>query len=128
VVTFQDILNAFNEYKKHECKQTWDALWLASNQRMTELVCIELSKRHVCKDERSGIIDDAVSKIMERFKGANFADIPWIESRFMLEKKSVLTIQTWSVKKASRLVDMEEYSNILSVNILQIPCKKDDFF
>ena len=81
MVTFQDILNAFNEYKQHECKQTKDTLWLLTDEIVGVLVKYEIKGRRIDDDDLHDTIQDTTTTLMERFLLAHFADIPWIESR-----------------------------------------------
>jgi hypothetical protein len=126
VVTFQDILSAFGKYKVDGSKASWDALWLKSNTLMTALLTKELCKRGVCKDDREAITTDAVSNIMAMFKQAHFADIAWVESRFSIQRKAALKVNTWATKKAAIVFSISDSTTPI-VNILQKPCQPCDF-
>lgn len=125
MVTFQDIFTAFNGYKKEPSKKNWDGLWLLSNDCMTALIRSSFKGRGVNGDDLSGIVDGAVCAIMEQFRAARFADMPWIESRFALQRKAALKANTWATKKAAVVYSIDDVT--VAVNILQKPCHPNDF-
>lgn len=126
MVTFNDILDAFNEYRRHECKQTWDVLWVASNECMTKLIKASVRGKRIPDDELFDMVNSAVCNIMERFKVARFADLSWVSSRFHLQRGAALTAHVRMVKKREN--EDGECVESVAVNILQIPCHKEDFF
>lgn len=126
MVTFNDILAAFNEYKRHECKQTWDVLWLASNECMTKLIKVSTKGKCISDEDLIDMIDGSVCNIMERFKVAKYADISWVSSRFHLQQGAAMTAYIRNTKKI--VPCGENILETVSVNILQKQCHDEDFF
>lgn len=122
MITYEQILTAWEAYHASQSRADWDALWILVQGRTEVLIKVSLRGRRIDDDDLHDMIADATCSVMERLRAARYADLPWIRSHvYMLclgSRRDYLRRQ-----KASS-VEVALDDTTVAVDILQKPCQQ----
>lgn len=121
MVTYEDILQAWERWHATGSKRDWDALWLLTQERMGTLIKTSIRGRRVDDDDLHDMITGATCSVMDRFRAANYADLAWVRSRLCLIVGQVIVICSRKARALNREVGLDDIP--LAVDIMQKPCQ-----
>lgn len=120
MITYEQILTAWEAYHTSQSGADRDALWMLTQGRMEALIKVSLRGQRIDDDDLHDMIADATCSVMERLRAAQYADLPWIRSRMALLRDTTMLNYHRAVRKQSKQDDL---GDMVAVDILQKPCQ-----
>ena len=119
MVTYEDILQAWERWHETGNKREWETLWLLTQGDVETRIKTSIRGRCVDDDDLHDMIIDATVSVMERFRAADYVDPRWITSRLALAVWTALS----SLSRREHSLRCTVDAAGIAVNILQKPCQ-----